>query len=321
MSYNTDAFRGQVATIAQYANQIYIGNMLFDHVDLVNQRELIAQNDPNKHAAELPQFAPYQYSKEDGGVWVKSYGIFENISMSEHFDVRNYAYGALVGVDLPQKELGKGWKVLTTLYVAYNGGHQTYDGVGMYQNGGQGGIMGTFTKGDFITSLLAYGGGYGNIMSLDQVNTQDVTGNWFAGVASKSAYNFKLPWDLYLQPNIMFMYNAFGGQNWNTQYGQMSMASGMLNGLNVAPGLNLIWNKKTFSIYATTQLVFNIIGGTDGQAGNVKLPSLRMNNTYFEYGLGFRKSFNDRFSAYLQATARAGARLGGAVQGGLEWRF
>lgn len=321
-SYNNQVFRGQVATIAQYANQIYIDNMLFDHMDLVNQHDLIAEGQSaNKYAAETPQFAPYQYNKEEGGVWMKSYGIFENIGMSEHFDVRNYAYGALLGVDLPQKDLGKGWKVLTTLYVAYNGGHQTYDGIGMYQNGGQGGIMGTFTKGNLITSLLAYGGGYGNRMNIDGVNSADETGNWFAGAASKTAYNFKLPWDLYLQPNFMVAYNIFGKQNWNTEYGAMSMSSGMLNGLNIAPGLNLIWNKKTFSIYATTQLIFNIMGGTDGWAGNVDLPSLRINNTYFEYGLGFRKTFKERFSAYFQATARAGARLGGAVQGGIEWRF
>ncbi len=57
--------------------------------------------------------------------------------------------------------------------------------VGMYQNGGQGGFMGTFMKDDFIGSVLAlYGGGYSNEMSVAGFN--DYSDNWFAGTAAKT---------------------------------------------------------------------------------------------------------------------------------------
>lgn len=100
----------------------------------------------------------------------------------------------------------------------------------------------------------------------------------------------------------------------------MSMSSGMLNGLNVAPGLNFIWQKKTFSIYATTQLVYNVMGGVDGKAGNIDLGYVRMRHCYFEYGLGVMKKFKDTFSGYLQFTIRNGGRTGIGFSGGLNWK-
>ena len=43
--------------------------------------------------------------------------------------------------------------------------------------------MGTFMKDDFIGSVLAYGGGYSNEMSVAGFN--DYSDNWFAGTAAK----------------------------------------------------------------------------------------------------------------------------------------
>ena len=216
-------------------------------------------------------------------------------------------------------ELKNGWKFLPTAYIGYTGGHQAYNGTSMYQNGGQGGLMGTFYKGDFLTSLLFNAGGYGNNMSV--AGTTDTTGNWFAGVASKTAYNVRLPKDFIMQPNVLVSYNAFGGQNWDSSYGNMSMSSNMLNGLSVAPGLNLILNKETWSVYAVTQLAFNIMNGSSGNAGNVDLPSVGMGTTYFQYGLGFTKRFKDRLSMYGQIIFSNGVRTGVGFQGGLQWKF
>ena len=317
---NPQQYRGQVATIASWQNQLLINNLLFDHMDIVTRQLMDEEKTANKYAASIPQFAPYQYDLKGGSLWYKAYGNFETLSMTKGLSVGNNAYGALIGADFPLIKLKHGWNIVPTAYIGYNGAHQHFNGVSMYQNGAQLGVMGTAYKGDFITSLLAYGGGYGNDMSMSGQygSGSDNTGNWFAGVASKTAYNFHLPADFIFQPTVMAAYNAFGSQNWGSDFGVMSMSSGMLNGINVAPGFNLIWQKKSFNIYLTAQMVYNIMGGVDGRAGNIDLGYVRMRHSYFEYGLGVSKNFKDRFGGFLQFVIRNGGRTGIGFSGGLQ---
>lgn len=317
---NPQQYRGQVATIASWQNQLLINNLLFDHMDIVTRQLMDDEKTANKYAASIPQFAPYQYDLKGGSLWYKAYGNFETLSMTKGLSVGNNAYGALIGADFPLIKLKHGWNIVPTAYIGYNGAHQHFNGVSMYQNGAQLGVMGTAYKGDFLTSLLAYGGGYGNDMSMSGPygSGSDNTGNWFAGVASKSAYNIHLPADFILQPTVMAAYNAFGSQNWGSDFGVMSMSSGMLNGVNVAPGVNLIWQKKSFNIYLTAQMVYNIMGGVDGRAGNIDLGYVRMRHSYFEYGLGVSKNFKDRFGGFLQFVIRNGGRTGIGFSGGLQ---
>ena len=323
MNFNPQQYRGQVATIASWQNQLVVNNLLFDHVNLITSKLIDEERTVNKYVSAIPFIDRYQYSVKDGGLWYKAYGVFETVSMTKGLNVGNNAYGSLIGADFPLIKLGKGWKIVPTAYIAYNGGHQHFNGVSMYQNGAQLGFMGTAYKGNFITSLLAYGGGYANDMSVrgQYGSGSDTTGNWFAGVASKSAYNIHLPHDFVIQPAFMAAYNAFGQQNWSSNFGAMSMSSGMLNGINLAPGLNFIWQKKTFSIYATTQLVYNIMGSVDGKAGNIDTDHIRMRHCYFEYGLGVMKKFKDTFSGYLQFSIRNGGRTGIGFSGGLQWKI
>lgn len=316
--FNPQVFRGQVSVEAAYANQLTTNNVLFDHIDLVSQQLLSAEK-PNVYANENPLFAPYQYNKEDGSIWYKAYGNIERLQLTQDINTQNNMWGSLLGADFPLVKLKNGWSVLPTAYIGYTGAYQTFSGVNMYQNGGQGGIMGTFYKGDFITSLLANVGGYGNSMSVG--GTTDRTGNWFAGVASKSAYNIELPKDFILQPTMLFSYNAFGKQSWDTSFGNTSMLTNFFNGFNIAPGLNLILSKETWSIYATTQLMFNVINGVNGSVGNIDLPTVKMGSTYFQYGIGFTKRFKDRLSIYGQIIFSNGVRTGVGFQGGLQWKI
>lgn len=319
-SINPQAYRGQVATVSSYANQLVHNNLLFDHINIVSQQLIAEERVANKYSSIDAQFSPYQYSAKEGSLWFKAYGNFETISMTQGLNVHNNSYGSLIGADFPVVNLRDGWKLIPTAYVSYNGAHQTYNGVGMYQNGGQLGVMGTAYKGDFLTSLLAYGGGYYNNMNVSGYT--DRTGNWFAGVASKTAYNFHLPADFILQPTMLLSYNIFGEQNWHSNYGIIGMNSGMLNGINIAPGANLIWNKETFSLYATAQLVFNIMGDVGGQVGNITLPDVGYRHVaYVEYGLGATKRIKERLNSFVQFTIRNGTRTGIGFQGGLQWRI
>lgn len=325
IKFNPHVFRGQVTTIAQWQNQLAIDDMLFTHSMVLpsfkDEDGGVASSGlmANRYAATNPLFAPYQYSRKDGGLWYKMYGNFENLNMnlSGLGRVGNNSYGALIGADFGLKELKNGWKFMPTAYIGYNGAHQTYPGVGAYQNGGQAGFLGTWYKNNWIIGGLVYGGIYDNVMNVG--GHPDNTFNYFAGAATKFAYNWRFHRDWVLQPNFMAAYNFFGQQNWHSDYGQMGMMAGMLNGVNVAPGINLIWEKETFSIYGTLQYMYNVNGAVGGQAGNVGLPQLEMERGYIQYGIGFTKKFTDRFSGYLQAVLRNAGRTGCGFQMGFNF--
>lgn len=317
--YNPQVFRGQVATLASFNNQLMIDDMLLNHVTLDSERLLVQSKNANIYASTLPQFAPYQYKKEDGGLWYKSYVNFENLSLTQGLKVGNNSYGSLVGADFPVIKLKHGWRLMPTAYIGYNGAHQTFNGVGMYQNGGQGGLMGTFMKDNFIGSVVAYGGGYNNEMSV--AGNTDRAGNWFAGTATKLAYNFHPTKHFIIQPTAFMSYNIFGRQNWGTDFGSMSMNSGLLNGINVAPGMNFIYAKETWSVYATFQYMYNINEQVGGRAGNVDLASVKMEHGYIQYGLGVTKTWKDRLNSFFQIVFRNGGRTGVGFQLGLNYTF
>ena len=239
--------------------------------------------------------------------------------MTNNLRVGNNVYGTLIGADFPAINMKKGWKFIPTAYVGYNGGNQYFNHVDMYQNGGQGGFMGTFIKNNFIGSVTAYGGGYFNEMNV--AGNTDRTGNWFAGTAAKAAYNIHATKHFIIQPTAFVSYNIFGKQSWGTDYGAMSMNSGTLNGINVAPGLNLIYSRDTWSVYGTIQYMFNINDQVGGKAGNVKLPNNEMRHGYIKYGVGVTKTWKDRLSSYFQINLRNGGRTGVGFQLGLKYLF
>lgn len=320
--FNPQVYRGQVTTLSQYMNQLAIDDMLFNHSMLLPsfKDDDLSDNGimANRYAAANPLYAPYQYSKKDGGLWYRMYGTFETLQMNQAGlgRVGNNAYGTIIGADFGLKELKHGWKFMPTAYIGYNGAHQYFAGAGAYQNGGQAGFLGTWYKDNFVLGGLVYGGVYQN--SMDIAGHTDNTFNYFAGASAKGAYNWRFHRDWVLQPNLMLAYNFFGQQNWHSDFGQMGMMSGILNGINLAPGMNLIWEKETFSIYATLQYMYNLNGAVDGRAGNVSLPHLYMDRGYIQYGFGFTKRFTDIFSGYFQTVFRNVGRTGVGFQLGLN---
>ena len=323
--FNPQVYRGQVTTLSQYMNQLAIDDMLFNHSMLLPsfKDDDLSENGTmaNRYAAANPLYAPYQYSKKDGGLWYRMYGTFETLQMNQAGlgRVGNNAYGTIIGADFGLKDLKNGWKFMPTAYIGYNGAHQYFANMGAYQNGGQAGFLGTWYKDNFIIGGLVYGGIYQN--SMDIAGHVDNTFNYFAGASAKGAYNWRFHRDWVLQPNLMLAYNFFGQQNWHSDFGQMGMMSGILNGINLAPGLNLIWEKETFSIYATLQYMYNLNGAVGGRAGNVDLPHLYMDRGYIQYGFGFTKRFTDRFSGYFQTVFRNVGRTGVGFQLGLNFKL
>lgn len=319
--YNPGVFRGQITSIAQYQNQLAIDDVIFGHTMLdqgFKGNDYIVSN-PNRYASANDLYAPYQYSRKDDGIWLKTYGTFEKLNMNHGLKVGNNAYGTLTGVDFGLKDLKHGWQFMPTAYVGYNGAHQYWNGYGAYQNGGQAGFLDTWYKNNFMIGTMAYGGVYGNQM--DTPRGTDDTFNYFAGSSVKTAYNWKIHKDWAIQPNLLFAYNFFGKENWHSDFGQMGMMPGMLHGINIAPGLNLICEKETFSLYATIQYIYNVNQSVGGRAGNVQLPGVHVDRGYLQYGLGFNKKFSDRFSGFFQVVIHNVGRNGVGLQMGFNWTF
>ena len=321
--HNPKVFTGQVAPNIIYANQQVINNQLFDR--------MIFSNLPyfngicsNKTAAADTLYSPYQYSTSDTGLWFKPYANFEKIHMSYVGNVKNSAYGAMIGADFARKQWGA-WSFIPSAFVGYNGGYSKYNGYGLYggssllHNGGQAGFMGTFTAKDFVTSFALYAGGYHNHMNYPSKSANNAL--WNAGVASKTAYNIHLPWHFILQPTLYMAYNYIGGSSYNSFYEGYRTKIDPYNAFSIAPGVSLIWQRETFSIYGLFQAMFNIGSSAGGQIAELDLPHVGIRDPYFEYGLGASKFFGERYSGYGQVVARSGSRKGVGFQLGLNMKL
>ena len=99
------------------------------------------------------------------------------------------------------------------------------------------------------------------------------------------------------------------------------MTTGTLNGLNVAPGLNLIWQQDTWSMFATVAYVYNCISAATGSAMGMDLPDVWLKRGYLQYGFGASKEITDRLSFFAQVLIRNVGRTGIGFQGELLYKF
>jgi hypothetical protein len=299
--FNKQVFRGQAATVAAYHNQMLVNNVLFEHISAANAEE------------EKP-------GKERGPLWVKTYGAFGGLALTQGLDIDNDAYGVIAGIDFSEAEMSRGWGFMPAVSVSYNGGRQEYKGVKTIQNGGRGDLTGTFRKDRFTGSVLVYAGGYGNEMSV--AGYEDSAGNWFAGVAVKGAYDLPVSEKIIIQPNLQASYNKFGKQNWDSGLGNLSMYSGELSGANLSPGVDVIYDVRSGeNAYLGIKYVDSINNEAGGRAGNVGLPEVGIARGYMEYALGVSKAWVSGISAYVSGIAFGGGRTGGGFRAGGSFKF
>lgn len=318
-SFNPQVFRGQVATAASYLNQLTVNDSLFNKAQI--RRYSPSYGDMFRNRTALVEgIASYDRTLRESEVWTEAIGNFETFKFNHDLDkVRNNSWGFIVGSDFGVKRLRRGWSWVPTGYIAYTGGHQTFNKVSADENGAQIGFMSSWMKGKFIETALINGGIYGTDMNV--ANSSEHAFGYFAGLASKTAYDIQVTHDFKIQPALTLSYNMFGKQNYHSDYGNMHMKSGFLNGFNIAPNINFILQKETWSAYAQVSYAWNIFGGLNGRAGDVSLSSVRLAEGYVQYALGMTKSFSDRLDMYAQATFRNLGRTGVVCQGGLNWRL
>lgn len=311
------------AQIGSYLTQLNSYDEAFNNMDmymLLPRAQRTALKFRNKRAdASNPSgiFSPIMTTQDKESVWFKPYSTFENVPLRNGPRVKNIAYGSFFGADSDLKDLGHGFDGVFTLYAGYNGSHQTYDGIGIYQNGGVGGATAVVYKGNFYSGLTANVGA--NSGDASTMYGRDSFTMLTAGVASKSGYNWEL-FDnkLVIQPNYLMSYTFVNTFDFNNSAG-VRVTSSPLNAIQISPGIRIIGNLKNgWQPYLGVNMVWNIIDETRFKANDVSLPELSV-KPFVEYGLGIQKRHGERFTGFTQAMVRSGGRNGVALMMGFRF--
>ena len=262
-------------------------------------------------------YDPTMTQNDYAGGWFRPYASFEKVGLAGGPKVENNMYGAFVGGESSMKDLGNGWDGMWGAYIGYNGAHQNYDSVSMYENGGTLGLVGMAYKDNFFVGATINGG-----MMAGQADTMYGSEDFnmvLAGIAAKTGYNWELADGKFIiQPSLQTSYsfvNTFDYHNAANVY----VDSDPLHAITLEPGIKFIGNLKNgWQPYAGISAIFNIMDRTHFHANDVNLPNLSV-SPYAKYGIGVRKTWGERFSGFFQMFVMSGGRNGFGMQGGFKW--
>lgn len=311
------------AQLGSYLTQLNSYDEAFNNMDmymLMPRRMRDALKYKNR-VANAPStegiYSPLMYKEKEKALWFKPYSTFENVPLRNGPKVSNVSYGSFFGADSDLKELGHGFDGVFSLYAGYNGSHQAYDGIGIYQNGGVGGATAILYKGSFFSGLTANVGA--NSGEASTMYGRDSFTMLTAGIASKTGYNWELFNNkLIIQPNYLMSYTFVNTFDFTNQAG-VRVHSSPLNAIQIAPGLRIIGNLKNgWQPYLGVNMVWNIMDRTQFKANDVSLPELSV-KPYIEYGAGLQKRWGERFTGFFQVMLRNGGRNGVGLQLGFRW--
>ena len=202
--------------------------------------------------------------------------------------------------------------------MAYNGSHQTYDEVSIYQNGGSLGVSGMAYKNNFYTGALLNGGiAYGK--SETGVKRDDWT-VFNGALAAKAGYNWELGsrWQWKLQPELLAAYTLVYTPAY-TNSSNVRIKTDPMNALTIQPQLRLSADlQKWGQPYAEVAFVGNFMDKTKYKADNVNLPEFSI-KPFMRYGIGIRQSWAERWSGFLQADLTSGGVRSVGGQAGISY--
>ena len=319
---NPAAFVAPVAMQAgAYTAQTTTFNKALENVDAfmaMPKKERTALKMQNKYASAKSgdyTIDPNVSQYEKGEIYVNPYTTFEKIPLKNGPKVSNISYGTLIGGDSKFLDLSNGFSAKLGGFITYNGSHQSFDGVGIYQNGGTLGLTGALYKGNFFTGLVLNAGASGATANT-QYGKEDF-GIFMTGVASKTGYNFEFADGKFIiQPNYLMSYSYIDAFNYTNSAGS-KINPKPLHAIQIEPGLQLIGNfENGWQPYLAASMVFNVLDKTKVYADGFKLPETSI-KPYVRYGVGLRKNVKDRYSAFGQAFVTNGGRNGVTLQAGL----
>ena len=317
LSSSVNAQAGTNATV----NETF--HYVFEHADAFTQlpsMDRFAKINENRYALSsdfnnnIPGIAP-EFNSKAG--WFRPYVTFEKMNLRNSGAVNATTYGSLVGFDSDFQDLKHGWTGVTTGYIGYTGSQLRYSGADTTMNGGLIGFTQTFYKGDFWTALTLSTGA-----SAGQTNTiygqEDFT-TLFAGVGSKTGYNFEFKEGKYIIQPVWFMSYTMGKTFDYTNAAGVRIESSPMHSIMLNPSLRFIANTKNgWQPYASVGMVWNAMNESSTSANGTKLPESSI-KPYVEYGVGLQKRFKDDFIAFGQAMIRNGGRNGISLTAGFRW--
>ena len=310
------------AQLGGYFNQLSSYNMGFSNMDmtmLMTKEERTAMKYRNQFASSggVLTYDPNQSMLEKKSLWFRPYTVFEKVNVSNGGTVENIGYGSYFGGDTEIIELRHGWDAQYSVYVGYNGSHQSYEGTSIYQNGGQLGVSGYFYKDNFFTGLTASVGA-SNAQSSTMYGHEDFT-MLSTGIASKTGYNWELAKGKFIiQPNFLMSYSFVNTFDYTNAAG-VKISSNPLNAIQIAPGIKFIGNLKNgWQPYIGISMIWNIMDKAKFRANNVSLPQMSI-DPYIQYGVGIKRKWKDKFTGFAQAMMTNGGRTGISLTAGFSW--
>ena len=321
---NPGIMSGAVAAqMGGYLTQLNSYDEAFRNMDmymLMTKKQRDAMKYRNKYAYNGSSGIIYDASisrQENKSGWLRPFATFEQVDLDGGPDVSNVAYGSYFGIDSEFIDLGHGWDGVWSAYAGYNGSHQAYDGISIYQNGGTLGVVGMAYKGNFFTGLTVNAGASAGRANVD-AGYDDFT-MLMSGVASKTGYNFELfDGKFIIQPSYMMSYSFVNTFDYTSASG-VRVTSDPLHAIHIEPGIKFIGNLKNgWQPYMGISMIWNVMDKTKFMANEVYLPELSI-KPFVKYGVGLRKSWGERFTGYLQTYITNGGRNGIGLQAGFNW--
>lgn len=323
--FNPSVFAAPVAAqLGGYLTQLNSYDEAFRNMDMymimpksmrqsMKMKNKYATADSNSNLMYDKSSTPY----ENTALWARPYATLENVKLKQGPKVSNVAWGTYLGGDSEMYELKNGWEGMWGLYAGYNGSHQAYNGISIYQNGGTLGLTGTLYKNNFFTGLTANAGA--NSAEASTNYGDDNFSLFRTGVASKTGYNMEFADGKFIiQPSWLMSYSFVDTENYTTS-GGIKINSNPLNVMHIEPGLKFMGNTNNgWQPYTGLSIVWNFFDKTDFTASDATLPELSI-KPFFKYGIGLRKLYGERFAGYGQTYFTSGGRNGVGFQFGGRW--
>jgi outer membrane autotransporter protein len=307
------------AQLGGYLTQLNSYNQAFHNMDMYmlmtkSQRKAMKLRG---RIASAGLVGAVEAAHKDANMWFNPYTSYEKVDLDNGPKVENTGYGMFFGGETDLKELGNGWDGVFGAYAGYNGSHQSYDGVSIYQNGGSLGLVGMAYKDNFFTGLTLNVGA--NAASANTRFGDEDFAMLMTGIASKSGYNFEFKdGKVILQPSFMMSYTMVNTFDYDNG-ANVNITSDALHAIHVEPGLKVIGNLKNgWQPYAGVSFVWNILDKAKFQANNTSLPEISV-KPYVKYGVGIRKSWGDRLAGFFQTYVTNGGRNGVGFQAGFSF--
>ena len=123
----------------------------------------------------------------------------------------------LIGLDGNLVEFDNGINAIFSTYIAYNGASLKYDDTHINthtkidQNGANLGVMGTFYRDNFFGAVSVGVGINKSTVKIWEGNSS--FNSYVLSAGLKGGYNFKLPCDLIIQPNLTLNYSYINSKS------------------------------------------------------------------------------------------------------------